>query len=89
MAFEISMQYTDRIEEIMEKSYAEISRKVAEVTIRYAPQIEEMDLQGALGQKVSQQLKEQMEKEIEEIHKEEESKRKTEIDDLKSDLAYE
>ena len=72
------------IQEIMEKNYEEKSNKIAEITIKYTTEINQMEDSGMMAMVVTQ-MKQQMKEEIEEVGKQFDDKRKAEIKAFKED----
>ena len=78
-----SFRYEEQIEDIMERNFAEKASRVAEVRVKYAPQIAELESQGSIGVMIVKQMQAQMDKEIQEINEDIDSRRKDEIAELK------
>lgn len=76
----------ERIEKIMEESYKEKTEKITEVKVRYGTQIGELEAEGGIYLEIVKQMKNSMEKEIEELSQEFDNKRKTLILQAKREL---
>ena len=72
-----------KLEEIMEKNFAQRASKIAEVRLKYESQISEMSNMGDLMQKVVSQMKSSMQAEISSVIEEFDGLRKEEIRKLK------
>lgn len=76
----------ERIEKIMEESFKEKTEKITEVRVRYGTQIGELEAEGGIYLEIIKQMKNSMEKEIEEISQEIDIKRKNLILQAKREL---
>uniref|UniRef100_A0A7S3MRU3 Uncharacterized protein n=1 Tax=Fabrea salina TaxID=342563 RepID=A0A7S3MRU3_9CILI len=72
-----------KLEEIMEKNFAEKAAKIAEIKVNYESQIREMEGQGGIMNMIVDQMKTQMNEEISKLTQELDAKRKVEIENLK------
>lgn len=74
------------IQDLMEKCYEEKSMKIAEITVKYNTEISSMEDSGVMGIVVAQ-MKENMAKEIEEVSKEFNEKRRAQVKELRDSFA--
>lgn len=75
-----------QIQDLMEKCYEEKSMKIAEITVKYNTEISSMEDSGVMGIVVAQ-MKENMAKEIEEVSKEFDEKRRAQVKALRDSFA--
>lgn len=80
-------QFEKRLEEIMEKNFSERSMKIAETKFKYESQMNDIIGMGDLQDILLQQMKVNMEEEIESITLEFDNKRKEEVRRLKYELS--
>lgn len=73
-----------KIEETMEKNFAEKSAKIAEISVRYEKEIIEMQDDGVMALVITQ-MRQNMKEEIEAISREYDEKRKTEVSRIKQE----
>lgn len=83
LAEEACEKYEKMLEEIMEKNFGERALKVAEIKCKYETQISEMSGMGDIMKMVVQQMKTNMQEEIEKTLEEFDAKRKEQIAKLK------
>jgi hypothetical protein len=74
------------IQDIMERSYEEKSAKIAEITVKYTAEINSMEDSGVMGIIVNQ-MKQNMQEEIELVSKEFDEKRRFQVKTLKEEFA--
>ena len=75
--------FDDELEKIMEKNFAEKSKKMAEVQVNYESQMKEYEGGGSLMEKIREKLREDMQETLNVIAEEYDQKRKEEISQLK------
>lgn len=73
-----------KIEEIMERNFAEKSAKIAEISVKYEKEIIEMQDDGVMALVITQ-MRQNMKEEIEAISKEYDEKRKAEVSRIKQE----
>jgi len=71
------------LEEIMEQSFEERSKKVTEIKVKYETQFKDLESQGEFGKMIIDQMKQQMQQEIDKLFEELDQKRKQQIRLLK------
>ena len=76
-------RFEDRLEQVMERHFAEKAQRLAEIHIKYQAEIAEVQALGTLGQQVVQQMKLAMQREIDQVVHEIDSRRKEEVNKLK------
>ena len=75
-----------KIEELMEKHFAEKASKIAEINVKYEKEIMEMQEDGVMSLVIAQ-MRENMRQEIESTSKEYDNKRRAEISKLKQQFS--
>ena len=83
LAEDLCEKYEKKLEEIMEKNFGERALKIAEIKLKYETQINEISGMGGMMQMLVQQMKSNMQEEIEKIIEEYDAQRKELISKLK------
>lgn len=78
--------FEDRLEEIMEKNFGERAIKVSEIRIKYQNQISEFSGMGEIMGMLVEQMKKNMQEDVEAVMIEYDLKRKQEIRKLKEEI---
>lgn len=74
---------SDQLEEVMEKCFEEKANKINEIKLNYEVQIKELEGQGGIMSMITDQMRANMNEEIQEVSREQDIMRRTTINSLK------